>query len=74
MRKFNDKDPLVSVIVPIYNVKQYIRKGLQVLNKQYFRNFEIILVDDGSTDGSIEICKENRLYWSIVSPKWKNLS
>ena len=56
MKESNSNDPIVSVIIPIYNVKRHIVKGLQVLNKQHFRDFEIILIDDGSTDGSSEIC------------------
>ena len=51
-------DHLISVIVPIYNVKKYLRKCLQSIVCQDYQNLEIILVDDGSTDGSAEICKE----------------
>lgn len=48
--------PLVSVIIPIYNVEQYIDKGLrQILNQEY-QSIEFILVDDGSTDQSGELC------------------
>ena len=51
-------DICVSVIVPIYNVKKYINRGIENLLAQTYENFEIILVDDGSTDGSLEICTE----------------
>lgn len=50
--------PLISVIVPIYNVKGYIRKCLCSLKKQNMKQIEVIMVDDGSTDGSGEIAKE----------------
>lgn len=58
MSTFNDKFPIVSIIIGIYNVKSFIRRGLQYLEEQSFRNFEIILIDDGSTDGSSELCDE----------------
>lgn len=46
----------MSVIVPIYNVKNFISRGINQLLRQTYRCFEIILVDDGSTDGSYEEC------------------
>ncbi len=49
---------LISVIVPVYNVRQYLEKCLNSIVNQTYRNLEIILVDDGSTDGSSEICDE----------------
>ena len=48
---------LVSVIVPIYNVSKYLERGIQSLLKQTLRDIEIILINDGSTDNSLEICK-----------------
>lgn len=48
----------LSIIVPVYNVEKYIRKCLQSLIDQTLSDYEVILVDDGSTDGSAEICKE----------------
>ncbi len=46
----------LSVIVPVYNVKQYIDKCITSILDQSFKDFELILVDDGSTDGSGEMC------------------
>ncbi len=46
----------VSVIVPVYNVKQYIDQCLDSLLHQDYADYEVILVDDGSTDGSGTIC------------------
>lgn len=46
----------LSIIIPIYNVEQYLRKCVDSLLKQDYDNYEIILVDDGSTDGSGAIC------------------
>ncbi len=47
---------LISVIVPVYNSERYLRKCLDSISGQSYRNLEIILVDDGSTDGSGAIC------------------
>lgn len=46
----------VSVIVPVYNVKQYLPKCIDSIRNQTMKDIEIILIDDGSTDGSAEIC------------------
>lgn len=45
----------VSVIVPVYNVRKYLDKCLKSLVNQTLKNIEIIIIDDGSTDGSTEI-------------------
>ncbi|MDE7414474.1 MAG: glycosyltransferase [Muribaculaceae bacterium] len=50
--------PLISVIVPIYNIKPFIRECVESICSQTYENLEIILVDDGSTDGSEKICDE----------------
>lgn len=47
---------LISVIVPAYNVEKYLKKGLDSLIHQTWKELEIILVDDGSTDSSGMIC------------------
>ncbi|WP_300363919.1 glycosyltransferase family 2 protein [Fusobacterium sp.] len=47
----------VSIIVPIYNVEKYLRKCLESIRKQTYKNIEIILINDGSTDNSENICK-----------------
>lgn len=48
----------ISIIVPIYNAAPYLRKCFDSVVNQTLRNVEIIFIDDGSTDGSSEICKE----------------
>ena len=50
--------PLVSVIVPIYNVEDYLQTCCNSILSQSFNNIEVILVNDGSTDGSCEIAKQ----------------
>ncbi|MBQ3482868.1 MAG: glycosyltransferase [Clostridia bacterium] len=53
-----NKKILVSVIVPVYNVKEYLEQCLDSIVNQTLKNIEIILVNDGSTDGSDAICEK----------------
>ena len=46
---------LISVIVPIYNMEKHLDRCLKSILGQTYRNLEILLIDDGSTDGSLEI-------------------
>ncbi|MEE1219704.1 MAG: glycosyltransferase [Ruminococcus sp.] len=48
--------PKISIIVPVYNVEKYMQESIEALCNQTFKDLEIILVDDGSTDSSGEIC------------------
>lgn len=47
---------LISVIIPVYNVKEYLERSVESVLEQTYSNLEVILVDDGSTDGSGEMC------------------
>lgn len=51
-------NPLISVIVPVYNVEKYLNKCVDSIIHQTFTNLEIILVDDGSTDKSGFFCEK----------------
>lgn len=51
-------EELVSVVIPVYNVKKYIKKCVNTIINQTYKNLEIILVNDGSTDGSEKVCQE----------------
>lgn len=56
--KHSLRDGLISVIVPVYNVENYIRQCVDSILNQSYSNLEIILVDDGSTDNCPSICDE----------------
>lgn len=52
------KSPKVSFIVPVYNAKDYIANCVESVLNQDYKNLELILVDDGSSDSTLEICKK----------------
>ncbi len=58
MKKREDKTLQVSIIVPIYNSEKRLNKCIESVINQTYNNFELILINDGSTDGSSEICSE----------------
>ncbi len=49
---------LISVIVPVYNAEKYLDYGVKSLLNQVYENFELILINDGSKDNSLEICRK----------------
>ena len=50
--------PLISFVIPVYNVAPYVRECLESVIRQEFKDYEVCVVDDGSTDGSSAICDE----------------
>lgn len=61
--------PLISVIIPVYNVAKYLKECVESVLIQTFEDFEILLVDDGSTDNSGDICDE----FSLENKKIKTI-
>ena len=57
---------LISVIIPVYNVEDYLHYAIESLEKQTYKNFEIILVNDGSTDDSGKLCDKYSEKYSNV--------
>ncbi len=53
-----EKGELISIIVPIYNVENYLRHCLESIQNQTYQNFECLLINDGSPDNSADICRE----------------
>lgn len=51
------RTPRISVIVPVFNVERYIEKSILSIIRQSYKNFELIVVDDGSQDKSIDVAE-----------------
>lgn len=49
---------MISVIIPIYNVENYLERCIKSVINQTYRDLEILLLDDGSNDNSLEICQK----------------
>ena len=62
--------PQLSVIVPAYNVERFLDKCLLSIAKQTFTDFEVILINDGSTDSTLQICHE----WTGRDPRFRLIS
>lgn len=56
-RREDSNDPILSIIVPVYNVVPYLSVCVASILNQRYRHFEVLLVDDGSTDGSDQLCE-----------------
>ena len=53
-----DNNPKVSIIMPVYNVGAYIEECLRSVVSQTYKNIELVMVDDGTKDDSVEIANE----------------
>lgn len=56
--KTADLTHTISVIIPVYNVEKYLERCVESVMRQTYRNLEVIMVNDGSTDGSLAVCKK----------------
>lgn len=57
---------MVTVVVPVYNMAQYLERAVETLLKQTYKDIEIILVDDGSTDNGPELCDQLAEKYDII--------
>ena len=76
-RESHLQDPLISIIVPVYNVERYLVKCLDSIVNQTYQNLQIILIEDGSSDNSGKICddyskKDQRI--SVIHKRNEGLS
>ena len=51
-------EEMVSIVIPVYNASKYIKYTIESINRQTYKNYEAIFIDDFSTDDSLEIIKE----------------
>ena len=58
--------PFLSIIVPVYNVENYLEECLDSILAQTFTDYELILVDDGSIDKSRSICEQYKEKYNVV--------
>ena len=60
----------ISIIMPVYNKEKYIKKAIESILNQTFKDWEMLIIDDGSTDGSKRICDEySRIQESMLYPQ-----
>ena len=77
MKSMHGDTPKISVIVPVYKVEAYLRRCVDSVLAQTFKDFELILVDDGSPDKCGEICEEyasSHPFISVIHQKNQGLS
>lgn len=60
------KDIDISIIIPVYNAASYLKETLQSVKNQSYKNWEVICVDDSSTDNSLELLTSLKDYWKTV--------
>lgn len=60
------RNVMLSIVVPVYNGEKYLERLIEVFLKQKFEQYEVILVDDGSTDGTYQICENYAKNYSWI--------
>ena len=54
----NSQEPTLSIVIPVYNREKTIRECIESITTSEFKDFELIIIDDGSTDDTSRICKQ----------------
>ena len=67
----NEKMPLISIIVPAYNIAEYLPRCLDSILKQTYKNLEIIVISDGSTDGTNQVIEKYAAQDDRIIPVFK---
>lgn len=67
-----NRQPLISVIVPIYDVREYVGDCIDSILNQSYKNLEVILIDDGSIDGSGDLCDEYARKYDCINVTHQN--
>lgn len=60
-------NPILTVVIPVYNVEKYLKRCIDSILVQEWKNYNILLVDDGSTDNSPQICEDYAKAYDIIS-------
>lgn len=69
-----NSNPLITIVIPVYNVEKYIDRCIKSIINQTYKNYEIILINDGSTDNSLSICRKcEKKYENIKVYTQKNM-
>jgi len=68
LKKEMKNNPLVSIIIPVFNSKKFIKKNLRSIFFQKYKKIEIIIIDNKSTDGTLNLIPKNKKI-KIVSEK-----
>ena len=58
----NENQPLVSIIMPVYNCERFLSESIESVISQSYKNWELLIVDDGSKDKSVSIIESYNLY------------
>ena len=58
LNALGERLPLISIIMPVYNSEKFVRHTLESVRRQTYRNLEVLMIDDGSTDGTARILSE----------------
>lgn len=61
------KDVLLTIVIPVYNVEKYLKRCIESILIQEWKNYDILLVDDGSTDSSPQICDDYAKVYDFIS-------